>query len=133
MVMSVTSGLDQVVTLAGEVVALRQRLAQLDGERATIERQIADCVNRIAAAAIAAVSPAVPAQQGAAQGELVALSAAILSIFRGNPEKIFTPLEICRILQMTNRRDRSAIRTHLSRMSRDGRVAKPSFGKYRAR
>jgi hypothetical protein len=135
--MSVTEGLDQVVALAHEVTQLRHRLAQLDGERARIEGEIAGCMNRIAVAAIAAVSPAdsqadsLPAAPPAEGPK--ALSAAILTVIRQSPQKVFTALEISSLLRMTNRRNRSAIRTHLSRMAKDGRVAKLAFGKYRAR
>lgn len=149
--MSVTNGLDHVVALATQVMALRQRLAQLDAERVTIEGQIADCINRIAEAAAAtitplsaatpaaapvpAATPAAPQPDGQAGEwtEPMALSAAILFVLRQRPEKVFTALEIAQLLKRNDRRGYSAIRTHLSRMARDGRVAKPAFGKYLAR
>lgn len=131
--MSVTNGIDQVVTLAGEVAALRQRLAQLDGERATIERQIADRVSRIAEAAVAAVTPADPvpaAQPVQVSDEPMALSTAILYVIRRSPETVFTAPEVARQLQITD--SDSAIRTHLARMAKDHRIARVAYGKYKA-
>jgi hypothetical protein len=132
--MSVTGGLDEVVSLAREIAELRERQAQIDVERATIEAQIADRMNRIAVAAVAAVTPATSAQAAqpdAASQQPMALSAAILYVIRQRPEKIFTAMEIADLLN--DRQSYSAIRTHLSRMAKSGRVSKPAFGKYRAR
>ncbi|HXH39744.1 MAG TPA: hypothetical protein VNN08_14030 [Thermoanaerobaculia bacterium] len=134
--MSVTDGMDQVVVLAREVAELRERQARIDAERAAIDVQIADRMNRIAMAAVAAVTPAgsVPAAQAAgAAGQAMSLGAAILSVIHQRPEKMFTAVEIAGILKMTNRRGHSAIRTQLARMARSGRVAKPDYGKYQAR
>jgi len=127
--MTVTDDLDQVVTLAGELAALRQRLAQLDAERVIVDGQIADCVNRIAVATAAARTPP-PAAIVA--NEPNSLSAAVLNVFRQNPEKEFTALDIADILQMTDFRAHGNIRTHLSRMAYDGRVTRVRFGKYKA-
>ena len=130
-----TEDLDQVVALAAEMAALRQRLAQLDAERVTIEGQIADYVNRIAAAAVAAGTPppaAIPAAVPAdAWRDPLVLSTEVLYVLRRSPEKAFTALEIADILQMTDVRDHGAIRTHLSRMAKDGRAKRVSFGKYK--
>jgi hypothetical protein len=128
-----TNGIDQVVALAGEVAELRQRLVQLDAERATIEREIADRVSRIAEAAVAAVTPAQPvpaAQPVQVSDEPMALSTAILYVIRRSPDTVFTAPEIARQLQMTD--SDSAIRTHLARMAKDRRIARVSFGKYKA-
>ena len=121
--------LDQVVTLAGELADLRQRLAQLDAERVTIEGEIADRLNRIALATGAVRTP--PPAASAAD-EPMALSAAVLYVIRQSPEKVFTALEIAGILKMTDFRSHSAIRTHLSRMAKDKRVKRVRFGKYKA-
>jgi len=132
--MTVRDDLDQVVTLAGEVDALRQRLAQLDAERLTIEGQIADYVNRIGAAAGTIGTSPPAASPAAAQTDEwkdpMALSAAVLYVLRRNREKAFTALEIAGILKMTD--FHGAIRTHLSRMAKDGRVTRVRFGKYKA-
>lgn len=131
--MSTAEGLDRVVTLAREVTQLRHRLAQIDGERVRIEGQIAERMKQIALAAIGAVSPAdLPTAAPPAQTEPMALSAAILYVVRQSPGKMFTALEIASRLEITDRRGHSAIRTHLSRMAKDGRLVKPAFGKYRA-
>jgi len=88
----------------------------------------------LALAAIGAVSPAdLPTAAPPAQTEPMALSAAILYVINQSPGRVFTALEIAGLLRMSGRRSHSAIRTHLSRMAKDGRVAKPAFGKYRAR
>jgi hypothetical protein len=129
--MSVTGSLDQVIALAREVAELRERQAQIDVERAAIDGQIADRVNRLAVAAVAAVTPANAGPAAASPGPMP-LSAAILYVIHQRPEKVFTATEIADLLKMTDRRDYSAIRTHLSRMAKDGRLAKPAFGKYRA-
>ncbi len=132
--MSTANGLDRVVILAREVTQLRHRLAQIDGERVRIEGQIAERMKQIALAAIGAVSPAdLPTAGPPAQTEPMPLSAAILHVINQSPGRVFTALEIAGLLQMTGRRNHSAIRTHLSRMAHDGRVARPAFGKYKAR
>ncbi|HSY52296.1 MAG TPA: hypothetical protein VLC46_26070 [Thermoanaerobaculia bacterium] len=129
-----TDGLELVVTLAREVAELRERQAQLDAERLTIEGQIADRMNRIAMAAVAAVTPATSGQVAQpAASQPMALSAAILFTIRQRPDKVFTTTEIADLLKMRNHRGYAAIRTHLSRMAKDGRVVKPAFGKYKAR
>jgi hypothetical protein len=132
--MTVSEDLDQVVTLAAEVAALRQRLAQLDAERVTVEGQIADCVNRIAVAtgAVRTPPPAANPLNTDQWEDSMALSAAVLYVLRQTPEKVFTALEIADILKMTDFNSRGAIRTHLSRMAKDGRVARVRFGKYKA-
>ena len=133
--MSVTDGLDMVVTLAREVAELRERLAQLDIERVPIEGQITARLNRIAVEAVAAVTPATSGQvaQPADAAQPRALSAAILFTIRQHPDKEFTPVGIGNLLNMSDERGYSLIRTHLSRMARDGRVVRPEFGKYKAR
>ena len=131
--MPVTDDLDQVVTLAGEVAALRQRLAQLDAERATIEGQIAEYVNRIAAAAVAVGTPPSATAAAAPAAEWkdpMPLSAAVLYILRRNPERVFTAVEIAGMLKITD--SEGAIRTHLSRFVKKRLVARRSFGKYKA-
>jgi hypothetical protein len=134
--MSMADGLDQVVALAREVAELRERIAQLDSERAAIEGQIAERMNRIAVAAVAAVSPAgsrAAGQPPADPSKEPVLSAAILMVIRRSPETVFGAVEIARVIKRTDRRSYSAIRTHLSRMAKDGRVTKLAFGKYKAR
>ncbi|HEV7427274.1 MAG TPA: hypothetical protein VGQ46_12990 [Thermoanaerobaculia bacterium] len=130
-----TDDLNQVATLAGEMTALRQRLAQLNAERVTIEGQIAGYVDRIAAAAAAGGIPLPAASPGAAPTvewhDPMPLSAAVLYVMRRSPETAFSAVEIAAILQMTD--DVGSIRTHLSRMAKDGRATRVSFGKYKAR
>jgi hypothetical protein len=46
---------------------------------------------------------------------------------------VFTPVEIGNLLNMSDERGYSLIRSNLSRMARDGRVVRPEFGKYKAR
>jgi hypothetical protein len=123
-----TVTVDQVVTLAGELADLRQRLAQLDAERITIEGQIADRLNRIALA----TGVQTPPPAASAANEPMALSAAVLYVLRQSPEKVFTAPEIAGILKMTDFHTRGAIRTHLSRMAKDKRVKRVRFGKYKA-
>lgn len=133
--MSVTDGLDLVMTLAREVAELRERQAQLEIERVAIEGQITDRVNRIAAAAVAAVTPATSEQvaQPVDASQPKALSAAILFTIRQHPDKVFAPVDIGNLLHMSNDQGYSLIRSHLSRMARDGRVVRSEFGKYKAR
>ena len=132
--------MDQVVELAREISELRQRLAQLEQEKAAIGEQIAERMNRIAMVAIVAIAPAhaLPAATIAAPAAddwqyPVPLSTAILEIIRRSPRKAFMAVEIARELKMMNRKKYSNIRTHLSRMAKDGRVEKVAFGKYKAR
>ena len=136
MAMSVTNVMDDVVLLAREITELRAQRDRLDAERASIDAQIADRMNRIALAAVAAVTPAgskPPARSADVPQEAMSLGVAILSVLRQRPDKVFTALEIADLLKMTKRNDYSAVRTQLSRMARAGRVAKPAFGKYKAR
>ena|SRR5436305_12388785 len=130
-----TDDLDQVVTLAAEVAALRQRLAQLNAERATIEGQIAGYVERIAAAAVAAGTPSTAspaAAQTIERDDPIPLSAAVLLVLRRSPERAFTAVEIGSMLNMNDYDDLGNIRTHLSRMAKDRRAKRVSFGKYQA-
>jgi hypothetical protein len=134
MTMSVTGVMDEVVVLAREITELRERQDRLDAERASIDAQIADRMNRIAQAAVAAVTPASskPSVQAAdVPQEMITLGDAILMVLRQRPDKVLTALEIADLLKMTKRNDYSAVRTQLSRMARSGRVAKPAFGKYK--
>jgi hypothetical protein len=132
-----TDDLNQVVALAGELTALRQRLAQLNAERGIIEGQIAGYVDRIAAAAATAgtswpaASPT-PAQT-VERDDPMPLSAAVLSVLRRSPETALSAVEIGAILNMNDYADFGNIRTHLSRMAKDGRASRVSFGKYKAR
>ena len=132
-----TDDLNQVVALAGELTALRQRLAQLNAERDIIEGQIAGYVDRIAAAAATAgtswpaASPAPPAQT-VERDDPMPLSAAVLSVLRRSPETALSAVEIGAVLNMTDFADVGNIRTHLSRMAKDGRARRVSFGKYKA-
>jgi len=128
--MPLTDGLDEVVTLAGEVAALRKRLARLDAERVTIEGQIADYLNRIAAAAGTPAPVSAAAAPADEWKDPMPLGAAVLYILRRSPEQVFTALEIAGLLQMTD--SHGAIRTHLSRLAKKKAVARLSFGKYRA-
>jgi hypothetical protein len=131
--MPVRDDLDEVVNLAGEVAALRQRLAQLDAERVTIEAQLADFVNRIAAAAVAVSTPPLAEPPAAPSNEWkdpMPLSAAVLYVLRRSREKVFTAPEIAGILTMTD--SVGAIRTHLWRLAKKGVVTRFSFGKYKA-
>ena len=132
--MTATDDLDQVVSLSAEVAALRQRLAELNTERLAIEGQIADYVNRIAAAAAgAAASPSAATSAPPEEWtKTMPLGAAVLAVLGQSPGKAFSPLDIAGILKMTDGRDHDAIRTHLSRMARAGRVTRLSFGKYKA-
>jgi hypothetical protein len=135
--LTMTDDLDEVVTLAAEVAALRQRLAQLNAERVTIEGQIAGYVERIAAAAAAAGTPSPAASPAAAQtierDDPIPLSAAVLLVMRRSPERAFTAVEIGSILNMTDYDDLGNIRTHLSRMAKDRRATRVSFGRYKAK
>src|ERR1700682_335552 len=137
-------GLDQVVALALEVAELREQMAKLDSGRNAIERQSAERMNRIAVAAVAAVTPAAVAAVTPADSPLIAqpaadptrepvLSTAILMVIRRSPDAVFSAVEIARLIKRTDRRSYANIRTHLSRMEKDGRVVKLAFGKYRAR
>ena len=130
-----TDDLNQVVVLAGELTALRQRLAQLNAERVILEGQIAGYIDRIAAAAVAGASApvAIPAVVQTVQREdPMPLSAAVLSVLRRSPERALSAVEIGAALNLNDYADVGNIRTHLSRMAKDGRARRVSFGKYQA-
>jgi len=129
-----TDDLNQVVALAGELTTLRQRLAQLNAERVMIEGQIAGYIDRIAAAAVAGASApvAIPAAvQTVERDDPMPLSAAVLLVLRRSPETALSAVEIGAILNMNDYADFGNIRTHLSRMAKDGRAKRVSFGKYK--
>lgn len=131
-----TDDLNQVVALAGELTALRQRLAQLNAERVILEGQIAGYIDRIAAAAVAGASApvAIPAAvQTVQRDDPMPLSAAVLSVLRRSPETALSAVEIGAVLNLNDYADLGNIRTHLSRMAKDGRARRVSFGKYQAR
>jgi len=131
-----TDDLNQVVILAGELTALRQRLAQLNAERVILEGQIAGYIDRIAAAAVAGASApvAIPAAvQTVQRDDPMPLSAAVLSVLRRSPERALSAVEIGAVLNLNDYADLGNIRTHLSRMAKDGRARRVSFGKYQAR
>ena len=131
-----TDDLNQVVILAGELTTLRQRLAQLNAERVILEGQIAGYIDRIAAAAVAGASApvAIPAAvQTVQRDDPMPLSAAVLSVLRRSPERALSAVEIGAVLNLNDYADLGNIRTHLSRMAKDGRARRVSFGKYQAR
>jgi len=131
-----TDDLNQVVVLAGELTALRQRLAQINAERVILEGQIAGYIDRIAMAAVAGASApvAIPAVvQTVQRDDPMPLSAAVLSVLRRSPERALSAVEIGAALNLNDYADVGNIRTHLSRMAKDGRARRVSFGKYQAR
>jgi hypothetical protein len=120
MLLSVSDPVLQVLDTSQRLQGLRQRLDQLDAERATIQAQIADCMEQLASAVGGQVMPPTGSR----------LAAQILWVLRRHQERPLAPLDIAEILNLRSFTDLTNVRVLLSRMSRDGRVRKVGRARY---
>jgi outer membrane protein TolC len=111
-----------VIDESAELTQLRQRLAQLDAERAQVQTQIDACMQRIAATTSREAPP--PASSP--------LVHRILFILRSNRAFVHSPLDIAQRLGMLRSADLENIRVHLSRMRQKGWIKRVSHGRYQA-
>jgi hypothetical protein len=101
---------------------LRSRLADLDGERTSVEAEITACVQRIAATTGGVVPP--PAN--------TKLSHQILWLLRSNSEHALAPADVAQKLGLTRANELENIRVHLSRMREKGWIKRVAHGRYQA-
>ena len=120
MIHVVNDPIHRILDMSQHLRELRQRLDDLNAERVTIERQIAECVEQLAATAGGHVTP--PPNS--------LLSTKILWALRRHPDRPLAPADVAQMIEMTGRRDLTNVRVLLSRMSRDGRVRKVAHGRY---
>jgi hypothetical protein len=130
-----TDAVDHVIEVSRRLLQLRERLAQLDGERAEIEAQIAHCLSDISTTA--AQAPAAARIPAVAQAPAPAvldhrhlLPDRVLSLLNHYPERSFGAFEIAQELGSLG--GETNIRMVLARMAKDGRVVRVSYGRYSA-
>jgi len=113
----------QVVDATQELVALQQRLSELDAERATLQQRIAVCMSNIAATSGRAVPP--PAHASVAHQ--------ILWILRNHRDRPLSPADVAEMLGYRRESEVMNVRLHLSRMYKKAWVKKTGHGRYLVR
>ena len=111
-----------VINEGAELAQLRQRLAELDAERAKLQTQINACMQRIAATTAREAPPP-------ANGPLVHR---ILYVLRSNRAFTLAPMDIAQHLGLVRVADLENIRVHLSRMCQKGWIRRVSHGRYQS-
>ncbi len=101
---------------------LRERLADLEAERARVEGEIAACMQRIAATAGGVVPP--PAN--------MKISQQILWLLKSHRDRAFAPADVAAQLGLTATNELENIRVHLSRMRDNGTIKRIAHGRYQA-
>jgi len=101
---------------------LRARLADLEAERANVQREINACMQRIASTAGGVVPP--PAN--------LKVSQQILWVLKSDHSRAFAPADVAQKLGMTRTNDLENIRVHLSRMRDQGTIKRIAHGRYQA-
>ena len=109
-----------VLDVSQKLGELRQRLDQLNAERAAVEGQIAACMEQLASTASSQVMP--PLGSG--------LTEQILWVLRKHRDHAMSPLDIAGLLNITGYQQLTNVRVRLSRMWRDGRVRRVGHARY---
>jgi len=109
-----------VLDVSQKLHELRQRLDQLNAERAAVEGQIAACMEQLASTASSQVMP--PPGSG--------LTEQILWVLRKYRDHGMSPMEIAQALNITGYQPLTNVRVLLSRMWRDGRVRRIGHARY---
>ena len=122
--MSLRSTADSVLQATERLQRLRGRLAELDQERAAVEREIGDVLKSIASAAATPVEPATPAPVKTAEK--------ILATLKANPEMSFTALDLERMWNAKGGATLIGFRAALARLATKKKIARVKFGKYSA-
>jgi uncharacterized protein involved in exopolysaccharide biosynthesis len=112
----------QVLDVSQKLHDLRQRLDQLNAERAAVEAQIAACMQQLASTASSQVMP--PPGTG--------LTQQIIWVLRKYPDHAMAPMDIAQVLNMTSRQQLTNVRVRMSRMWREGRVRRVGHARYLA-
>jgi hypothetical protein len=113
---------NRVLDVSRQMHALRERLGQLDAERAEIQQQIAACMEQLANVSGGQVMP--PPGSG--------LTPQVLWALRRHPDRALAPMDIAGMLNIRGRADLTNLRVLLSRMGRDGRARRVGHGRYMA-
>ncbi|HEY2324403.1 MAG TPA: hypothetical protein VGJ82_16205 [Thermoanaerobaculia bacterium] len=112
----------RIIDDGAELQKLRARLAELDGERARVEQEVAACMQRIASTAGGVVPP--PAN--------TKISGQILWLLRSNRHRAFAPADVAQMLGLTRVNELENVRVHLSRMRENGTIKRVAHGRYQA-
>ena len=128
------SGADTVFAVARGLLELEERLARVEEERAVLQTEIAKAMSQLARVALDAVRPPAPAPDGPRYppGDPTKFAGSVLNHISRNPARTFNVRELVADLGITNRRMKTNLRALLSRMARDGRIARAEYGRYRA-
>lgn len=113
---------NRVLDVSKRMHELRERLAQLDAERAEIQQQIAACMEQLAHVSGGQVVP----PPGST------LSSQVLWALRRHPDRALAPLDIAGMLNIRSSGELTNLRVLLSRMGRDGRARRVGHGRYMA-
>ena len=113
---------NRVLDVSHQMLELRERLGQLDAERAEIQQQIAVCMEQLAHVSGGQVMP----PPGSA------MSSQVLWALRRHPDRALAPMDIAGMLNIRGRAELTNLRVLLSRMGRDGRARRVAHGRYMA-
>jgi hypothetical protein len=113
---------NRVLDVSRQMHELRERLGQLDAERAEVQQQIAVCMEQLAHVSKGQVMP--PPESG--------LSSQVLWALRRHPDRALAPMDIAGMLNIRSRGELTNLRVLLSRMGRDGRARRVAHGRYMA-
>lgn len=113
---------NRVLVISRQMQELRERLVQLDAERAEVQQQIAVCMEQLAQLSNGQVLP----PRGSS------LSSQVLWALRRHPDRAMAPLDIAAMLNIRGRAELTNVRVLLSRMARDGRARRVGHGRYMA-
>ena len=112
---------DRVLAATDDLRELRQRLAELDAERAEVERKIEARLARIGT-----TSPSEASGPKSATDQ-------VFAYLRLHPNTIYTAADIAREWKVRGERDINNIRTALSRLHAKKKITRLSFGRYTLR
>lgn len=110
----------RVLDVSRQLDELRERLEQLDAERAGVQEQIAACIEKLALTAGRAVMP----PPGSS------MSAQVLWALQRHPDRPLAPMDIAGMLNIHQKQELTNLRVLLSRMGRDGRARRVAHGRY---
>lgn len=113
---------NRVLVISRQMEELRERLVQLDAERAEVQQQIAVCMEQLAQLSKGQVLP----PRGSS------LSSQVLWALRRHPDRALAPLDVAAMLNIRGRAELTNVRVLLSRMGRDGRARRVGHGRYMA-
>ena len=128
--MSVLSTADRVIEATGELQELRSRLAELDAERAVVEKRIESLLAEIGTATHSAAPAAGSTFSIRRHASEATTSEKIISMLENKPDGIFNTLDIAKRWNDVRRID--VYRSALSRLSSQGKIRRIRQGWYSA-